>query len=60
MNSDHRIDGPINLDDEPARETIPAPAVELPRPTPIDEIPKWALKKVARRSESPLPEDLLI
>jgi hypothetical protein len=59
MNSSHLDDDPIDLDDALApTEDRPEPAVELPRPKPIESIPKWGLKPVAIRSANPLEESL--
>jgi len=55
----------ILFNDEPAPETTtssnedrPAAPVELPRRTPISEIPKWGISRVAIRSANPLEESL--
>jgi hypothetical protein len=55
MNSSHLDDDLIDLHDALApTEDRPAPAVVLPRPTPVTEIPRWGLRPVAIRSASPL------
>ena len=55
MNNHHLIDDPIDLDDALApTEDRPAPTVELPRPKPITEVPRWGVRPVASRSARPL------
>jgi hypothetical protein len=58
----HIIDEENDLNDAPSTvrltEDRPAPAVELPRPKPISEAPRWGVRPVARRSARPLPREM--
>ena len=55
--SNHHLDDDdlIDLHDALApTEDRPAPTVELPRPKPITEVPRWGVRPVASRSARPL------
>lgn len=50
----------FDLEDELDLTEPPAPALELPRPKPVELLQRWELRPVARWSESPLPEEMNI